>query len=269
MSPNAKGDVVKIPVLAMAAAVLVAQPALAQSILASQGLLVNGDSGGVPVSILRTDFNYTLLGFRTGGDIRLAEDFVVPAGELWTVQAITLFAFEAGATSASIDEFTLQIRNAAPPGGAILFGDTTTNIVPTATMSGIFRVKSEAPTDRSRQIQALRVPLSRAVTLLPGTYYFDFNASDTTFFPPIVDPNDVGPFAPNPTGNALLYDWTSASWVPANMQTVFGNGGPQQGLPFIIEGSATGPEGVPSLNVVSLLAMALGLIAAAWAAIRR
>lgn len=239
-------------------------------VLFNQGPLTNGTSGSTPVSILNNTapFNYTSLGFTGAGAFRLADDFTVPAGQTWNIEAITVFGYQTGATAASINAATLQIRNGAPPSGGIVWGDATTVITPTTTLTGAFRVTPTTLTATNRAIQAVRIPVS--VSLTAGTYYIDFTTAGTVasgpFFPPVV-PNLA---APAPSGNALQL---ATTWNPLNMGLVGDpagtSSGPQQGLPFIVEGTIPLAIPAPSMNLYGLLALALVLLGAAWVAIRR
>ena len=239
-------------------------------VLFNQGPLTNGTNGATPISILNNaaPFGYNTLGFSGAGAFRLADDFTVPAGESWNLEAITVFGYQTGATAASINAATLQILNGAPPAGAVVFGNTTTSIPTTTTLSGAFRVTPTTLTATNRAIQAVRIPV--AVTLSPGTYFIDFTTAGTVasgpFFPPLV-PNIA---APAPTGNALQF---ATTWNPLRMGlTTDPTGtstGPQQGLPFIVEGTINLPVATPSMSVFGMLALALLLLVAGWFTTRR
>ena len=221
-----------------------------QAVLFDQGPLTNGVDAGTPISILNgaAPFNYTTLGFTGAAAIRLADDFTVPAGQTWNLEAITIFGYQTNATTASINGATLRILNGAPPAGTVVFGDQTTNIVPTTTLSGAFRVSNTTLTSRIRAIQAVRIPVT--VSLPAGTYFIDFTAAGTVasgpFFPPVV-PNIANP---GPTGNALQFAGTPAAWNPVRMGLTSDPvgappTGPEQGLPFIVEGTIAGPAATP------------------------
>ncbi len=236
-------------------------------VLFNQGPLTNGTN----VSILDNNapFLYNTLGFTGAGAFRLADDFTVPANQVWNIESIIVFGYQTGATSPTITGATMQIRNGAPPAGAVIFGNETTNIPATSTLSGAFRVTPTTLTATNRAIQAVRIPV--AVTLTGGTYFIDFTTSGTgggPFFPPVVPALT----APAPTGNALQLQ--TGVWNPLRMglttDPVGAPGtGPQQGLPFIVEGSFTIPAPAPSMNIFGMLALALTLLGAAWFAIRR
>jgi hypothetical protein len=163
------------------------------AVLFDQGPLSNGVNGATPISILQNvaPFNYCSLGGAGTGAFRLADDFVVPAGQTWTVDTITVFGYQTGATAASINNATLRILDGSPAGTpATLFGDATTNRLGTASLSGTFRVASTTPTLTNRAIQAIPINVVPALVLPAGTYWIDFNAAGTVvsgpFFPPIV-----------------------------------------------------------------------------------
>jgi len=253
------------------------------AILFQQGPLTDSTNGTppVPISVLNgaAPFNYTSLGAAAAGAFRLADDFVVPAGRTWSVTSVTVYGYQTGALTATINGATLQVWNAAPvAGGTPLFGNTTTNRLSAAALSGAFRVSNTTLTDRTRALQAVTITVAPALILTAGTYWVDFGAAGSSasgpFFPPVV-PTLA---APAPTGNALQLAGTPAAYNPLRMglstDPVGGPAsGPQQGLPFIVEGTEVVAQAaavaVPTVSVWGQLAMGLLLGGLALVVLRR
>lgn len=255
------------------------------AVLFQQGPLTDSTNGSppVPISILNSaaPFNYTTLGGSAFAAFRLADDFVVPAGRTWRVDSITVYGYQTGVTTATINAATLQVWNAPPvAGGTPLFGNTTTNRLATAALAGSFRVTNTTLTDRARALQAITIAVSPPLVLTAGTYWVDFNAGGSgatgPFFPPVV-PTLA---APAPTGNALQLSGTPAAYAPFRMglttDPVGGvASGPQQGLPFIVEGTdvVAPPTAVavpvPTVSIWGKLALGLMLGGLALVVLRR
>ena len=227
-----------------------------QAVLFENGPLTNQLSGTAPVSLLTTaaPFNYCTLGVAAVGATRVAEDFVVPAGATWNVDAITVFGYQTGATAVSINNANVRVFNGSPalPASTVLFGDITTNRFASAALTGAFRVTPTTLTATNRALQAVRINVTPALTLSAGTYWFDFAAAGTVasgpFFPFIV------PAEATPTDNGNSQQFTTA-WNPLAMgrdTTGACTGatllvGPLQGLPFIVEGTVV-PSGTTIIN---------------------
>lgn len=253
------------------------------AILFDQGPLTDSTNGTppVPISVLNNaaPFNYTSFGAAAVGAFRLADDFVVPAGQTWSVDSVTVYGYQTLATTATINAATLQLWNAPPvAGGTPLFGNTTTNRFLSAGLSGSFRVINTALTDRTRALQAVRIAVSPPVVLTAGTYWIDFAAAGSStsgpFFPPVVPALT----APAATGNALQLAGTPAAYGPLRMGLVSDvppapASGPQQGLPFIIEGTNVVAQApavpVPTVSLWGKLGLGLVLGGLAFVVLRR
>ena len=230
-------------------------PRVPNAVLFDQGPLTNQTDGAppTPVSVLITaaPFNSNTPGFSATSAQRTADDFVVPAGQTWTVDSVTVYAYQTGAAGVTLNGATLRLWNTTPTAaGTAIFGDTTTNRFLSASLSGAFRVSDTAITGRTRALQALRIAVSPAAVLPAGTYWIDWNTAGSgasgPFAPPVV-PAIATPIA---TGNAIQFDGTV--WNPLNigLATDPTGGpltGPQQGMPFVIEGTS-GAVGAPAIT---------------------
>jgi hypothetical protein len=244
------------------------------AVLFDQGPLIT-QTGTPNLSILNTTaaVNYCTLGFSAAGTNRIADDFTVPAGQTWTVDRVTVFGYQTGATAITINAGTLRILSTSPGVNAaptVVFGDTTTNRVTPAnvTLAGTNRVTSTTLTATDRLIQAIPLAVSPAVVLQAGTYWIDFGAAGTNasgpFFPPL------SPVVAAPTANGNAFNGTAGAVYPAVVQNI-GNPtcaagatvpGPAHGVPFIVEGTLGTVQPpvarvqAPTLSTLGFLALA-------------
>jgi hypothetical protein len=253
-----------------------------EAILYDNGPLVTnpgGGAGGADASALQTGLGMSTYGFGhqfTAGN-SMADDFTIPAGESWDITSITFFAYQTGSTTAStMTGAYVRIYNGPPnAGGSVIWGDLTTNRLSTTAFTNIYRVLDTNLTDSARPIMA-NVAAVAPPTLPAGTYWVEWQADGSLASGPWAPPISV--VGQTTTGNAL--QWTG-SWAPAN------DGGTltQQGLPFIIEGTAQGTGGgggggggggtggvanpIPTLSKTGVVILVLAIIGISAILIRR
>ena len=196
---------------------------------------------------------------------RCADDFTVPAGQTWTVDAVSAYAYQTGYAGAGspFTAGTLQIWDGPPndPASTVLFGDTATNQLVESTEAGLYRVfntttppPGSAP-GTTRRIWENILGTDGSVQLTAGTYWVDFNftiaGNAGNFSPPVTTPGSRGPQG----ANALQF--TGTEW-----QAVIDTGNPDtapdvpQAFPIQIYGTSSGgtateegPNGVSRLTV--------------------
>jgi hypothetical protein len=144
----------------------------------------------------------------SGAGFRVADDFTVIDPPGWQVTGLRLFSYQTGSptTASPYTAATVQIWNGVPgAGGAVIFGDTTTNVLTSSSFSHIYRYfNATCATDRA--IWNLDCTLS---TILPaGTYWLDWNFTGSASFsgpwaPPTTYTGFPGPQPPHAPGNAL------------------------------------------------------------------
>lgn len=185
-----------------------------------------------------------------GSAFRFADDFVVPAGAGWRVSGLRFYAYRAdlAANQSPVNEVNFRIWSGPPgqAGSVILFGDDQTNRLSGAGFASLYRafntnlVPITTPTT-ARPIW--RVDAAASVTLVPGTYWVDWQfvsslAGEPVFVPPVL----VAGARAKPGSNALqLKNATVGTvWVNATDQ-----GRPAaaadvvQDLAFIIRGTCS------------------------------
>jgi hypothetical protein len=154
-------------------------------------------------------------------NLRLADDFTVPAGQTWTISDVSVFSYQTNSvtTASPISGATLQIWNGRPAaaGSSVIFGDTTTNRLSTTTLTNWFRVlgssmiPNNTPTS-NRAIWKLQMN-TPGLMLSGGHYYIDYSttaANAGTHFTPLVAvmTNNVGVLDIN-NGNLIQFDPTT------------------------------------------------------------
>lgn len=194
---------------------------------------------------------------------RLADDFIIPDGETWTIESITGYAYQTGAAGATpVNAATLRILDGPPgdPGSTVVFGDGTTNRLASSTEAQLYRVfNTSVPPPGSapgttRRVWANTITVSPALALGPGTYWIDYAfgvTSGTLFCPSVTIPGTRG----LPGWNAMQF--TGTNWV-AYLDTGNPVAAPDvpQDFPFQIAGTITGgggattyPSTMPETNI--------------------
>ena len=254
-----------------------------RAILYDTGPLVNSPGtgvGGADESVLQ---NNTLLmntlgaGHQFALGYRVADQFTIPAGETWDITNITTFAYQTGSsTTSSMTQVSIEIRDAMPPGGSVVFGDLSTNYLGSTAWSNIYRVSETTTgtaTDRPIMAQVNNV----VATLGEGTYWISWSTDGSL---------GSGPWAPpititgqTTTGDGLQSLDGGATYAPV---TDSGTATPQ-GFPFIVEGTVQGGGGgggggggtgglanpIPTLSTTGVLVLVLALIGISAVLIRR
>jgi len=163
----------------------------------------------------------------------VADDFVVPTGENWSITSITVGGYQTGSgTSPTINGLYLAGYDDPPTTGAVVYGDITTNIFSSAGWSDIYRVnESGSGTNTDRPIMAVTATLATPWVVSEGTYWVAWQLDGT---------GSSGPWAPpvvimgtQDTGNGLQSTDGGVTWNPIN------NGGFPQGFLMVIEGDLT------------------------------
>jgi hypothetical protein len=195
----------------------------------------------------------------TASAIRCADNFVVPTGESWTINAVIVYGYQTGSapTPSPFTGGTLQIWNGRPgdPGSTIVFGDTTTNRLSSSTTTNTYRIfNTVAPPPGTtpgitRQIWANTLTVSPGLVLAAGNYWIDFQLTASgagTNFTPSVTVVDT---RANPLQNARQF--TNGAWtdvVDTGNPTTAGS--VNQDFPFLLDGTRTNARAFPYSRTV-------------------
>lgn len=245
-----------------------------EDLLWDNGPLANVAGSACPSGIDTSRLESTTLGMNTLGfghqiaaNNRVADDFVVPDGvTAWELSQVTFFAYQTGSTTTStMTAVNAQIWDGSPddPGSSVVCGDAVANCMLATAFTGIYRDSETSPGACNRPIMAQACDFS-ACLLTPGTYWVDWQTGGSLASGPWAPPITI--LGQAVTGNALQS--VAGTWGPA---LDGGAGTPQQGFPFIVEGTAvlTSALEIPTLAPIGFALLAAGLAAAAFVGLRR
>jgi hypothetical protein len=232
-----------------------------------------GGFGGADLSLLEsttlgmTTFGAANQGNLTDGGNRMADDFVIPAGEEWSIRSCTFYSYQTSSPTdpSPISAATLAIWDGAPeqPGSTMVFGDQLTDRLVDAPWANLFRAEEPAPTSNARAVFAVTVDVN--AVLPEGTYFVDYAPVGSGAF--------SGPWAPPVTRTSQTTTGDALQRFGGTWQA-FQDGGTLTalGLPFICEGEVlvgVNPLEVPTSGHIGLGLLAVLLAAAAVVAMRR
>lgn len=182
----------------------------------------------------------------TGGN-RVADDFTVPAGQVWNLTKITVYAYQTGyaGTVSPFVDIRLRIQNAIPSSAAsvVVFGDLTTNRLLTTSDAMMYRIGNTvapAPTTPLTNRRIWKIEANVPVALSAGTYWIEYQldaGANSNFVPPstVVDART------QPGYNAIQWIGASSVW-----NTLADSGNPADStpdvaidMPFVIDYSLT------------------------------
>ncbi|MCC6402735.1 MAG: hypothetical protein IT207_01860, partial [Fimbriimonadaceae bacterium] len=231
--------------------------------LTLEGLFTDPNGLGNRASALQTALGNNVFGFgaQTAGPNMMSDDFVVPAGQNWTVTALTFFMYQTGATTPTINGLSWRIDNVNPTtlpdpvaaaaplmSGGVLLAD-----VPTVTFTDLFRVTDTALTGTTRRIQKVVVDTTGDLvgTLPPGQYWVTWSATGTLASGPWQPPLTEKGFLNNAPTDAKQWIGSTLVWN----DPVVDNGAPlaPQDLPFWIDGTPGGAEVVVPSSFTTVL----------------
>ncbi|MFZ1239867.1 MAG: hypothetical protein WAV66_11020 [Anaerolineae bacterium] len=218
-------------------------PMVPGAILFDNGPLVThpgGGFGGADASAVQTAIGQTLYGagHQLSANNRVADDFTVPAGETWTINTVTFYAYQTGSTTTStMNHVNLRIWSGMPDVGSIVFGDTTTNRMASTSFTNDYRVLDTGLTVSNRPIMGQVTTVGTVLTA--GTYWLDWQTGGTLASGPWAPPVSIVGQTGKPGANAMQ-SIAGAAFV-ALLDTTF-----PQDLPFMIEGSSSGGGPTPT-----------------------
>lgn len=151
---------------------------------------------------------------------RVADDFTVPAGELWTLSKATFYAYQTNytGTTSPFTEVRVRISNGDPSlgGATVVFGDLTTNRLLSTSDAMMYRIpNSIAPAPGTAPALNRKIWMIEAdvnADLPAGTYWIEWTlgaGAGGNFSPPstIVDART------QPGYNAKQFQSATATWV--------------------------------------------------------
>ena len=174
-------------------------PAASAAQLYSNGPIVTNPGAhatGGDVSLVQ-DVTYpgaTAFGAAAGPDYRLADDFIVPAGHVWTIDSATLFGYQIGSGAADFTDARVIIWRGEPNvyRSEILFNGSVSNNLVSSTPGAWRTAESFGATafsNEERRIKELLVAIP-PLELRSGSYWIDWQlkgsvATNPVFTPPV------------------------------------------------------------------------------------
>jgi hypothetical protein len=150
-------------------------------------------SGDVSLAQDVTYPGYTALGINAGPNFRLADDFFVPVSHIWTVNSVTLYAYQFGSDGADFTDARVNIWVGVPDGFGsfkVFEGDDTNQLVSTTPVAYRTAQSFASPFSNSdRRVVALTLAIPD-IELTPGQYLLDWqlkgpDAGTSVFTPPV------------------------------------------------------------------------------------
>lgn len=192
----------------------------------------SADAGNA--SLLETALSNTTLGFGAGSvaALRVADDFVVPAGPGWNATNAYVFSYQTGSTTTSTFTATnFRIWNGSPadPGSTIICGDGATNAMTATEFSGIYRMATTT-IGCTRPLMVETISLAGCPTLAPGTYWLDWQLTGSLASGPWAPP--IAALGQVSSGDGLQQQ--AGVWGPA----IDAGANSAQGFPFLIAGTS-------------------------------
>jgi MYXO-CTERM domain-containing protein len=186
------------------------------------------------------------------GAVRLADDFTVPAGQVWTITNIDFYAYLTNNPPATspIAGYTVQVWEGLPgePTSTVIAGNTSTNVLTSSTDALIFRIGNTAvpppglATNTARKVWRNRVTFAQPLVLTAGTYWLDWDLTDNNAAANAFSPSvTVVGTRTQANWNARQLNISNGTWNP-----ILDLGNPDTApdvaadMPFDIQGSACG-----------------------------
>ena len=201
---------------------------------------------GRDVSAVQTGLGLQAAGFNCAATNpnTLADDFVVPDGQTWSIDQIVFYMYRTGATSPSIDSVEVRLQTQNPLGD---FVPGLTAYTPTTTMSGIHKAFDYDLGSCSYRVQQCIVTLNTPYVAAAGTHYLIWQAdgpgtASGPWVPPVVVPGAVQ------KSGANAMQATNSGGGLFNYLTDPGSGHPQQDLVFVLRGTISNDWATGDLN---------------------
>jgi len=194
--------------------------------------------GGADVSEIESGLNTFGLNCAQG-TARLADDFVVPVNDSWTLSVLNWRGYQTNApTTGTFTGATVQIWNGPPAsGGVVIAGDMTTNRYLSHSFTNVYRVTSATLTNTARAVMDIQIDMTWTAALQAGTYWLDIALSGTNPSGPWT--NVTVPWDPSDDGQQFF----GGTW---NV-TTSGQGLAPADFPYTLEGFSNACTGDVSI----------------------
>lgn len=192
-------------------------------------------AGGADESLVEPpDINHGW-GCQWQADNMIADDFDIPSGETWEITSISLFAYQTyGGPPSTITETYIEIFDGSPETGTSVWGDLYTDVLTSSVWTNVYRVKPDVQgfgTDRPIMVNVCE--FGSPIVLTEGTYYLVWQHDGSEAEGPWSNPVTIT--GQLETGDAMqCVDLVTWNFIYDT------ESGAMKGMPFIIEGTASG-----------------------------
>jgi hypothetical protein len=174
----------------------------------------------------------------------VADDFVVPDGQTWSIDQVVFYMYRTNSTTPSISSVEVRLQAQNPLGN---FVPSLTAYSPSVTMSGVHKAFDYDLGSCSYRLQQCIVTLDTPYVAAAGTHYLIWQASGSgSASGPWVPPVVVSGAVQKPGANAMQA-MNSGGGI-FNYLFDPGSGHPQQDLVFVLRGSISNDWAVGDLN---------------------
>lgn len=147
----------------------------------------------------------------------IVDDFTIPAGEVWNITNINLYAYSTGyaGTASPFNNVRIQIFSQDPSTGSPVpvFGDLSTNRYLSATSANMYRIFF-GQTNPGNQRKIWEITASSATTLSEGHYWIEWQVGTITAGASNFMPSStVTGTVTQPGNNALQHSLADNSWT--------------------------------------------------------
>ena len=143
-------------------------------------------------------------------NIRLGDDFTVPAGNTWNLTSMTFFGYQTGFTGTTSPFTTIRVTiHSGSIIGPVVFGDQTTNRFASSSDALMYRIANATP-GTTRRIWSINA--TTVVTLPAGTYWIEFATNVTGGVAHFLPLGTVVGTTTQPGNNAQQN--TGTAWAP-------------------------------------------------------
>ena len=200
---------------------------------------LQNDAGVTTISNINLGF-----GAAISSSISIADDFVVPAGQVWDISKFSFYAYKTGftGTTSPFDDLRVRIHSSNPALGAttIVYGDLVQNVLDVSTDAMMYRTgNSLYPTPSApgttRKIWKLEsIPVT--LSLPAGTYWIEWRIGDIAATGNFCPASTIVGARTQPGYNAVQF---LTSWLPLADTGNPATASVAVDLPFIVDYTPT------------------------------
>lgn len=194
---------------------------------------------GANESWVQTNLGMDIYGFGNQASLgnRLADDFTVPPGQVYSIYTSRFWGYQTGSpTTSTLTALNIRIWRGTPgAGGTVVWGDTSTNRLSQTWSGNTYRVL-DTDTGQVNDRPIMVLESNDQIDLGPGYYWIDWQVDGTLSSGPWVPPLTY--MGLTTTGNAIQSTDGGSSWTPI-VDTATNT---PQGLPFDLRGWISSPN---------------------------